>query len=71
MINHPKIILADEPTSDLDERTEKEVMEMLRDINATGVSFVIVTHSLGLLTYATRAFEMDDGILKVVSHRAR
>jgi ABC-type lipoprotein export system ATPase subunit len=64
LINHPQLILADEPTSDLDSRTEKEVMNILRDINSRGVTFLIVTHSLQLVPFATRAFEMENGILK-------
>jgi ABC-type lipoprotein export system ATPase subunit len=63
LINQPLLVLADEPTSDLDERTEKEVMEILRDTNARGVTFLMVTHSLGLIPFATRAFEMQGGSL--------
>jgi len=63
LINQPQLVLADEPTSDLDERTEEEVMGILRDINARGVTFLIVTHSLGLIPFATRAFEMQGGSL--------
>jgi ABC-type lipoprotein export system ATPase subunit len=64
LINHPQLILADEPTSDLDSRTEQEVMNILRDVNSKGVTFLIVTHSLQLVPFATRAFEMENGILK-------
>ncbi len=63
MLNRPDLILADEPTSDLDEQTESEVMEILKDINRQGVTFLMVTHSLQLLPYATRAFRMDAGKL--------
>ena len=63
LINGPQLVLADEPTSDLDDRTEKEVMGILREINAKGVTFLIVTHNLDLITFATRAFEMMDGQL--------
>lgn len=66
LINQPKLILADEPTSDLDNRTEKEVMSILRDINSTGVTFLIVTHSLDLVAFATRAFEMENGNLNQI-----
>lgn len=64
LMNEPKLILADEPTSDLDNRTETEVMDILRNINSTGVTFIIVTHSLQLVPFATRAFEMRSGELK-------
>ena len=67
LINQPRLILADEPTSDLDTRTEKEVMGILRDINSSGVTFLIVTHSLELIAFATRAFEMDNGNLNRIT----
>jgi ABC-type lipoprotein export system ATPase subunit len=66
LLNQPQIILADEPTSDLDNHTEKEVMNILRDINKQGVTFLIVTHSLDLISFAHRAFEMESGKLKTV-----
>jgi len=66
LINQPQLILADEPTSDLDSRTEHEVMTILRDINFNGVTFLIVTHSLELIPFATRAFEMEKGSLNVI-----
>ena len=67
LINQPRLILADEPTSDLDNQTEKEVMGILRDINSSGVTFIIVTHSLELIAFATRAFEMDNGNLNRIA----
>jgi putative ABC transport system ATP-binding protein len=63
MINQPRLVLADEPTSDLDTRTEKDIMRLLREINSSGVTFLIVTHSLELVSFATRAFEMEKGNL--------
>ena len=63
LINRPEIILADEPTSDLDEQTEQEIMALLREIHQTGVTFMMVTHSLELIPYATRAFKMEDSSL--------
>lgn len=67
LINQPELILADEPTSDLDNRTETEVMDILRDINSRGVTFLIVTHSLELVAFATRAFEMENGKLNPIT----
>ncbi len=63
LINQPGILLADEPTSDLDQLTEKEVMELLRGINDSGVTILMVTHSLQLTPYAGRVFKMQDGSL--------
>jgi ABC-type lipoprotein export system ATPase subunit len=67
LINQPQIVLADEPTSDLDSKTETEVMEILRQINSKGVTFLIVTHNLQLVNFATRAFEMENGRLKPIT----
>jgi ABC-type lipoprotein export system ATPase subunit len=66
LINQPQVILADEPTSDLDTRTEQEVMGVLRDINSKGVTFLLVTHSLELIPFATRAFEMNGSRLNQI-----
>ena len=63
LMTQPRILLADEPTSDLDEQTEHEIIALLRNINASGVTIVMVTHSLELLPYATRAFKMENGAL--------
>ena len=52
LINAPVLILADEPTSDLDEQTEQEIMDLLRGINDSGVTIVMVTHSMELVPFA-------------------
>lgn len=70
LINRPQLILADEPTSDLDNRTEESVMRIFRDINAAGTTFLVVTHNLGLIPFATRAFRMENGSLFEVSTAA-
>ncbi len=63
MMNRPGLLLADEPTSDLDEQTEREVVALLRKLNQSGITIVMVTHSLELLPHATRAFKMENGLL--------
>ncbi len=68
MMNQPSVILADEPTSDLDEQTEQEVMDLMREINRSGVTFVMVTHALQLVPYASRAFRMEEGQLRQVKN---
>ena len=70
LINDPEIIIADEPTSDLDNNTEKEVMDLLQKINSKGVTVLMVTHSLLILPFATRAFEMESGSLKEITRIA-
>lgn len=61
LINEPGIILADEPTGDLDEETEGEVMDLLEEINIGGVTIVMVTHSRRLAGRAARVLKMANG----------
>jgi len=67
LMNQPQLVLADEPTSDLDKRTEKEVLKILRDINSTGVTFLVVSHNVELVDFASRAFEMENGSLNLIN----
>jgi putative ABC transport system ATP-binding protein/lipoprotein-releasing system ATP-binding protein len=63
LMNRPELLLADEPTSDLDEQTEQEIMELFRGIHArTGVTILLVTHSSQLVSYGTRALRMANGL---------
>ncbi len=61
IIAGPKLILADEPTGNLDSRNGKEVMEMLAELNAEGTTIVMVTHSRHDATYAQRIVNLYDG----------
>ena len=70
LMNEPKILLADEPTSDLDSATSFEIMEMLKKINDDGTTIIIVTHDDDLLKDGSRLLEMCDGKLKEVTHNA-
>ena len=70
LINGPSILLADEPTSDLDEQTEREVMAVFRGIHSGGITIVMVTHSLELIPYAIRALRMENGVLTDASSPA-
>jgi len=64
LISQPEILLADEPTSNLDEQTEREIMDLFRDIHArTGITVVLVTHTSQLVSYGTRALEMAGGVI--------
>lgn len=64
MINNPKVILADEPTSNLDPENSHKVMQMLRDISKSGTTVILSTHELEYLSYVNRVFKMDCGTLK-------
>ena len=61
LISNPSIILADEPTGNLDSRNSHIIMEELRDIHAQGNTIIMVTHNPALTTYATRVINMLDG----------
>jgi ABC-type lipoprotein export system ATPase subunit len=66
LINRPRMLLADEPSSNLDEHTEEEIMELFREVHATtAVTIMMVTHTSQLVRYGTRAIEMSGG--KVVA----
>jgi len=62
LMNDPKVLLADEPTSNLDEQTEREIMDLFREIHAQRqLTVVMVTHTTQLISYGTRAIEMANG----------
>ena len=66
-INSPEIILADEPTGDLDEETEKEVIELFRRMNEEkGITFIIVTHNREIANQAKKQFKMTSGVLSEI-----
>ena len=61
VVNNPKLILADEPTGNLDSKNGNEVMELLTDLNSNGTTVVMVTHSEHDARYAHRVIRMLDG----------
>jgi ABC-type lipoprotein export system ATPase subunit len=64
LMNGPELLLADEPTSDLDEQTEQEIMALFRAIHEkTGVTILLVTHTSQLVSYGTRALRMSGGCI--------
>lgn len=63
IVNKPPILLADEPTGNLDTRTGKLVMELLRSLNEEGITIVMVTHSMEYSYFAGRILHMSDGML--------
>ncbi len=60
--NNPKIILADEPTGNLDYNTGLEIMSLLKELNKQGITIIMVTHDRDLLSYSSRFLVMQDGI---------
>lgn len=62
LMNQPQLLLADEPTSNLDEKTELEILDLFRDLHASlGITIMMVTHTRLLIPYGTRAVEMANG----------
>jgi len=65
LVNHPSILLADEPTGNLDSRTSVEIMDILQRLNEDeGLTVVLVTHEPDIAQYAQRALEFKDGRMR-------
>ncbi len=64
LVNDPAVILADEPTGNLDTRTSVEVLALLQRLNREGLTIVLVTHELDIAAYASRGLTFRDGRLK-------
>ena len=64
LINNPSIILADEPTGNLDTRTSYEIMELFEEIHRKGNTVIIVTHEEDIARYAHRIIRIRDGIIE-------
>jgi putative ABC transport system ATP-binding protein len=67
LVNRPSLLLADEPTGNLDTRTSLEVMSIFQKLNAGGLTIVVVTHEADIAEFATRIVRFRDG--RVVSDR--
>jgi putative ABC transport system ATP-binding protein len=65
LVNEPQILLADEPTGNLDSKTSVEIMGVFQKLNATGITILMVTHELDIARYCKRNLIMRDG--RVVS----
>jgi putative ABC transport system ATP-binding protein len=72
LINDPEVVLADEPTGNLDSRTSVEIMGIFQQLNERGITIIMVTHEQDIATYARRNVLMRDGIIvddRAVSQR--
>lgn len=63
IVNHPQILLADEPTGALDSQTAAEVMTLLDELHASGMMVVLVTHEADIASHARRAIRLKDGLV--------
>jgi putative ABC transport system ATP-binding protein len=67
LINNPALILADEPTGNLDTQTSREIMLIFQKLNEQGMTIVLVTHERDITAYTQRTIEMRDGKIEKVA----
>jgi putative ABC transport system ATP-binding protein len=63
LVNHPAIILADEPTGNLDSKTSIEILGLLEDIHKMGNTVIVVTHEEDIALHAHRIIRLMDGLI--------
>jgi len=63
LVNRPRIILADEPTGNLDSESQRDILEVLNQLNRQGITVVIVTHEEDVAAHARRRIKMRDGVI--------
>jgi putative ABC transport system ATP-binding protein len=63
MVNNPPILLADEPTGNLDTKNTREMMSLLQGLNSDGMTIIMVTHNPECARYARRVLRLSDGLL--------
>lgn len=61
LVNDPEIILADEPTGNLDSRSGKEIMEIFKGLNKAGKTIIMITHEVSIAKFAKRVVRLKDG----------
>ena len=64
LVNSPALVLADEPTGNLDSRTSVEILEMFQQLNAQGITVIIVTHDPKVAAFASRVIRIADGLVE-------
>jgi putative ABC transport system ATP-binding protein len=63
LVNEPELVLADEPTGNLDTRTSIDIMGLFQELNDSGITIVMVTHELDIASYCKRIIVMRDGLV--------
>jgi ABC-type lipoprotein export system ATPase subunit len=64
LINQPRVLLADEPTGNLDSRTSEEILQMFRDLNRRdGITIILVTHDANVAAHTERVIHIHDGLV--------
>jgi len=62
-VNDPEVVLADEPTGNLDSRTSVEIMGIFQQLNERGITIIMVTHEADIAAFARRNVVMRDGLI--------
>ena len=63
LVTHPRIVLADEPTANLDSETGERIIELMRELNADGTTFIFSTHDPQVMDHAQRVIRLADGLV--------
>ena len=66
LISQPQIILADEPTGALDSKTSVEVMQILKEVNDSGMTLIVVTHESGVANQTNKIIHLKDGVIESI-----
>lgn len=69
LITKPQIILGDEPTGALDSKTSQEVMDLLKEVNSTGMTMILVTHERGVAEQTNKIINIKDGLIDSITYR--
>ncbi|MDA3947543.1 MAG: ABC transporter ATP-binding protein [Helicobacteraceae bacterium] len=70
MVTHPKVLIADEPTGNLDTKRGHEIMQLIKNFNAEGITVIMVTHEKDIAAYASRTIYLRDGMIEKESNHA-
>jgi putative ABC transport system ATP-binding protein len=64
LVNEPQILLADEPTGNLDTKSEREVMDIFHELHKAGLTVILVTHNQDIANHAQRTIRIRDGLIQ-------